>query len=95
MEKGSLDDGGGGDGWIGDMQRWSMVVRLSGCDLGAILVRTSQCNLGAISVVQRDLGRGGGGRGGTIWAGLGLAGRLELGVEQCVELRLVCGLELK
>jgi len=63
--------------------------------LGAILVRTSQCNLGAISVVQRDLGRGGGGRGGTIWASLGLAGRLELGVEQCVELRLVCGLELK
>ena len=41
MEEGSLDDGGGGDGWIGDMQRWSMVVRLSGCDLSAILVRTS------------------------------------------------------
>ena len=40
---------------------------------------------------RRDLGRG----GGTIWAGLGLAGRSELGVGMWVELRLVYGLELK
>ena len=73
------------------MQRWSMAVRLSGCNLGAILVRTSRCNLGAILVVQRDLGGG----GGTIWAGLGFAGWPELGVRLCVELRLVRGLELK
>jgi len=46
-------------------------------------------------VVRRDLGEGGGGRGGTIWVGLGLAGQPELGVELCVELRLVRGLELK
>ena len=50
---------------------------------------------GAILVVWRDLGRGGGGRGGTIWASLGLAGRPELSVRLCVELRLMRGLELK
>ena len=38
---------------------------------------------------------GGGDGGGTIWASLGLAERLKLGVELCVELRLVHGLELK
>ena len=42
-------------------------------------------------MVQHDLGEG----GDTIWAGLGLAGQLELGVGLCVELRLVCGLVLK
>ena len=47
--------------------------------------------MGAISVVWRDLGRG----GGTIWAGFGLAGRPELGIGLCVELRVVHGLELK
>ena len=57
-------------------------------------VRT-QCDLGRISVVRRDLGRGGDDGGSTIWAGLGLAGRPKLGVRLCVELRLVCGLELK
>jgi len=42
-----------------------------------------------------DLGRGGGGGGGTIWVGLGLVRRSELGVGLWVELRLVRGLELK
>ena len=43
-----------------------------------------RCDLGAISVrISSELG------------GLGLAGRPELGVELCVELRLVHGLELK
>ena len=54
-------------------------------------MRLSGCDLGAISTVRRDLGRG----GGTIWAGLGLARRLELGVGLCVELRLMRELELK
>ena len=61
------------------MQWWSMAVRLSGCDLGVI------------SMVWRDLGGG----GGMIWAGLGLAGRPELSIGLCVELRVVHGLELK
>ncbi|KAK9985252.1 hypothetical protein SO802_030203 [Lithocarpus litseifolius] len=55
------------------------------CDLGVISVPTTRC-WGAISVVQRDLGGG----GGMIWAG-----RPELGVRLGVELRLVRGLELK
>ena len=80
MEEGSLDDGGGGDGGGGSET----------CNGEVEWVR-SQCDLGAISVVRRDLGGG----GGTIWAGLGLAGRLELGVELCVEMRLVRRLELK
>ena len=46
-------------------------------------------------VGRRDLGGRGGGGGDMIWVGLGLAGRLELGVELCVVLRLVRGLELK
>ena len=46
-------------------------------------------------MVRRDLGRGGDSGGGIIWAGLGLAGRPELGVRLSVELRLVYGLELK
>ena len=32
---------------------------------------------------------------GVIWAGLGLAGRPELSIGLCVELRVVHGLELK
>ena len=50
---------------------------------------------GAILVVWRDLSRRGGGGGGMIWVGLGLAGWPELGIGLCVELRLVRGLELK
>ena len=84
MEEGSLDDDGGGDGGGGSET----------CNGEVEWVR-SQCDLGAISVVRCDLGGGGGGGGGTIWAGLGLVGRLELGVELCVELRLVRRLELK
>ena len=82
MEEGSLDDGEGGDGGGGSVT----------CNGGA----WQWGWVGAISPVLRcDLSRRGDRGGGTIWAGLGLAGWLELGVGLCVELRLVRGLELK